>query len=155
MPAEDLTAVLAPLCSAQHLVTGHEPAVVQLLIVALASMGCWSSSIARSIARTIEGLCNVRAQAPKLAKHMPALLVGYVRAVASAPVSIEVRSEMQPGIFAICDLLTAGRRDQRGREGEDVGKPFGLGEGAGGEAEAGLWADLWRTWAKKRYTGRG
>jgi hypothetical protein len=91
-----------------------------------------------------------------LSKHVPMILVGYVRAVCDpfAGLSVAIRKELEPGLFSICDVITAGGRGGgRGREGEGLGLSFGLGEG--GEAEKEVWADLWKAWARKRYTGRG
>jgi hypothetical protein len=89
------------------------------------------------------------------AKHAPALLVAYVRAVADSVsgLSTAVRKELEPGLFALCEVITAGGRAE-GREGEGVGEPFGLGE-VGGDAEREVWADLWRRWGKERYVGQG
>ncbi|WRT70796.1 uncharacterized protein IL334_007795 [Kwoniella shivajii] len=91
-----------------------------------------------------------------LAKHTPAILVAYVRAAADlhSAFTPTTRRELESGLFALCNLATAGGRiEARGREGEGLGTPFGLGEGAGGEIE--LWADLWRSWSKSRYMGQG
>ncbi|WVQ85973.1 hypothetical protein IAT38_008141 [Cryptococcus sp. DSM 104549] len=93
-----------------------------------------------------------------LAKHIPALLVSYVRTSADplAGFTTAVRRELEPGLFALCNLATVGgRANARGREGEGLGVPFGLGEGPSGEGEKELWAELWRGWSKARYTGQG
>ena len=93
-----------------------------------------------------------------LMKHLPAILVAYVRVVADprGHVRPDVRREMLPGLWALCDTLTAGGRVQsRGREGEALGEAFGLGDGPGSEAERDVWADMWSGWAAKRYTGQG
>ncbi|RSH81319.1 uncharacterized protein EHS24_008762 [Apiotrichum porosum] len=97
-----------------------------------------------------------RALAGPLAKHAPALLVAYARAASDAwcGLSPSVRRELEPGLFSLCDVVTAGgRADGRGREGEGVGRPFGLGDA--GDAEHEVWADMWRAWGRKRYTGQG
>lgn len=104
------------------------------------------------------GDAPARTLAGPLAKHAPALLVAYARAAADpwAGLSTAVRRELEPGLFSLCDIVTAGgRADGRGREGEGVGAPFGLGDGAGGAAEHEIWADTWRAWSRKRYTGQG
>ncbi len=89
-------------------------------------------------------------------KHLPAVLVAYVRVLATSHIPLNVRRGLQPGLFDICDLVTAGGRVQsRGREGEGLGDAYGLGEGPGGEAEREVWADLWKTWANSRYVGQG
>ncbi|WVQ95452.1 hypothetical protein IAU59_002549 [Kwoniella sp. CBS 9459] len=93
-----------------------------------------------------------------LAKYVPALLVAYVRAAAHPfkGLSPPVRKALEPGLYALCNLATAGGRiNARGREGEGLGTPFGLGEGPGGEGEKELWAELWRGWSKARYVGQG
>ena len=93
-----------------------------------------------------------------LIKHFPAVLVAYSRAVADprGRMRPEVRRELMSGLWPICDAVTTGGRVQsRGREGEALGDAFGLGEGSGGEAEKEIWADLWSSWARKRYTGQG
>ncbi|KAL1412497.1 hypothetical protein Q8F55_000242 [Vanrija albida] len=104
------------------------------------------------------GDAPARTLAGPAAKHAPALLVAYARAAADpwAGLGTAVRRELEPGLFSICDIVTAGgRADGRGREGEGVGTPFGLGDGAGGAAEHEIWADTWRAWSRKRYTGQG
>ncbi|BEJ11920.1 hypothetical protein CspHIS471_0203800 [Cutaneotrichosporon sp. HIS471] len=115
------------------------------------------------LARTLSALAvakigsGTRTLAGPLAKHAPAVLVAYARAASDpwAALSPAVRRELEPGLFALADVTTAGgRADGRGREGEGVGVPFGLGE-AHGEAEREVWADVWKAWARKRYTGRG
>lgn len=155
MTNEQLLFVLVSVSARHDIFTGNGPAAVQALKTSFAALDKWSPHSARLVARTIQGICNSRPDRARLAKHLPELLVHYVRSAATSSVPASVRAEMQPGIAAICDTLTAGRRELRGREGEDVGKPYGLGEGAGGEAELEIWAQLWRDWAKKRYTGRG
>jgi hypothetical protein len=93
-----------------------------------------------------------------LVKHLPAILVAYVRVVADPRGSVrsDVRKELVYGLWALCDNLTAGGRVQsRGREGEALGDAFGLGDGPGAEAEKDVWAELWSTWANKRYMGQG
>ncbi|OCF78752.1 hypothetical protein I204_00696 [Kwoniella mangroviensis CBS 8886] len=93
-----------------------------------------------------------------LAKHIPAILVAYVRAAADLHVGYtpSVRRDLEPGLYALCNLATTGgRAHARGREGEGLGTPFGLGEGPGGDGERELWADLWQNWSKSRYMGQG
>jgi hypothetical protein len=119
---------------------------------------------AAQIARTLVALCTARiaesnapakALAGPLGKHAPAILVSYARAAADpwAVLPASTRAELEPGLFALCDVVTAGgRADGRGREGEGVGAPFGL-ERDEGERE--VWAELWRAWGRKRYVGRG
>lgn len=127
---------------------------------------------ARLIARLLISLSNARIStvvnadtydkqqkmSRPLAKHAPAILVSYVRAACDpfAGLSSEVRRQLEPGLFALGDVMTSGGRiDGRGREGEGIGLPFGLGEGPGGEAEKEMWAIMWRNWGRKRYTGQG
>lgn len=97
-------------------------------------------------------------EASPLAKHVPAILVAYIRACAdpSLGFTTAVRKDFEPGLHALCDLTTAGgRANARGREGEGLGTPFGLGEGPGGDGEKELWAELWLGWSKGRYMGQG
>ncbi|KAL7420823.1 hypothetical protein Q5752_004776 [Cryptotrichosporon argae] len=99
-----------------------------------------------------------RALAGPLAKHAPALLIAYARAAADphAGLAPAVRRALEPGLFAVCEVVTAGgRAASRGREGEGVGRAWGLGEGPGGDAENEVWAALWIAWARARYAGRG
>lgn len=155
MDGERLVSILVSVSARQDLFTGNAPEAAQAFKTAFASMDAWSPHSARLVSRAIQGICNSRSDRAKLAKHLPALLVQYIRSASMSSIPAAVRAELQPGIAAICDTLTAGRRELRGREGEDIGKPYGLGEGPGGEAEVEMWAQLWRDWAKKRYTGRG
>jgi hypothetical protein len=86
-------------------------------------------------------------------KHAPAVLIAYVRNV-SRPhtlLSIASRKMLQTSIYTICDAVI--HSQDRGREGEGIGVPYGLGET--GEAEQEIWADLWRQWSKQRYKGQG
>lgn len=118
------------------------------------------------ISRILVSLCTAKVAATEgegqklagpLAKHAPAILVSYARAASDpwAGLSPAVRKELEPGLFALCEVVTAGgRADGRGREGEGVGAPFGLGD-VHGDAEREVWADVWRAWGKKRYVGRG
>lgn len=131
--------------SANDPVVAHA-ALLARTLTALATAKLPTTSEAR--AKTLAG---------PLAKHAPAVLVAYARAASDpwAALAPAVRRELEPGLFALCDVVTAGgRADGRGREGEGVGVPFGLGE-AHGEAEREVWADVWKSWARKRYTGRG
>jgi hypothetical protein len=86
-------------------------------------------------------------------KHAPAILVAYVRSVVrpKVPLAIPTRKALQTSVYTICDSVV--RLQNRGREGEGIGIPFGLGET--GEAEQEIWADLWKQWAKQRYKGQG
>jgi len=86
-------------------------------------------------------------------KHAPAILVAYVRSVTRThnPLSIATRRSLQMSVYTICDSVI--RAQDRGREGEGIGIPYGLGET--GEAEQEIWADLWKQWAKQRYRGQG
>ncbi|GMK57070.1 hypothetical protein CspeluHIS016_0309100 [Cutaneotrichosporon spelunceum] len=176
---------LAPLLTlARHrgdLLRAHLPAVVGLLATfmpllqraragvraRLATEDAVHTAHAALLARTMGALAvakisgtgagAARTLAGPLAKHAPAVLVAYARAASDpwAALSSAVRRELEPGLFALADVITAGgRADGRGREGEGVGVPFGLGE-AHGQAEREVWADLWKAWARKRYTGRG
>ncbi|WVR08691.1 hypothetical protein IAU60_005749 [Kwoniella sp. DSM 27419] len=93
-----------------------------------------------------------------IAKHAPVVLLAYVRAGAGLHLGLHpaVRKELEPGIHAFCNLVTSGGRIQaRGREGEGLGTPFGLGDGPGGEGEKELWAEMWRSWGRSRYMGQG
>jgi hypothetical protein len=94
----------------------------------------------------------------QLSKHAPGLLLAYVKAVADplAGVSVGIRREMEPGLFALCEAITAGGKAQYGKgPGEGVGEAFGLGEGDNADAEYEIWVDLWERWSKRRYSGQG
>lgn len=86
-------------------------------------------------------------------KHAPAVLVAYVRSVARphSQLAIATRRTLQMSVCTLCDAVV--RSQDRGREGEGIGTPYGLGET--GEAEQEIWADLWKQWAKQRYRGQG
>jgi hypothetical protein len=86
-------------------------------------------------------------------KHAPAVLVAYVRSVTRPhnPLAIATRRTLQMSVYTLCDAVI--RSQDRGREGEGIGTPYGLGET--GEAEQEIWADLWKQWAKQRYKGQG
>jgi hypothetical protein len=118
---------------------------------------------AELLSRTLIALCTARtspttghkALAGPLGKHAPALLVAYARAAADpwAVLAPQVRRALEPGLWALCDVVTAGgRADGRGREGEGVGAPFGL---ARDEAQREVWAGMWGAWGRRRYTGLG
>jgi hypothetical protein len=94
----------------------------------------------------------------QLSKHAPGILVGYVKVVADpfASIPIKVRRSIEPGLFALCEAVTAGGKAQYGKTpGEGVGEAFGLGEGENADAEYEVWGDLWQRWSGKRYTGQG
>ncbi|WVF67782.1 hypothetical protein IAT40_002543 [Kwoniella sp. CBS 6097] len=123
-----------------------------------------AQSQAQSFARLLTAMTSMRTskahshETSPLAKYVPALLVAYVRAAAHPykDLSPLVRKALEPGLHALCNLATAGGRiNARGREGEGLGTPFGLGEGPGGEGEKELWAELWMGWSKARYVGQG
>jgi len=101
---------------------------------------------------------NRQRLAAPLAKHAPAILAAYVRAAAD-PVSAlpaSARRQLEPGLDALCETITAGGRvTGRGREGEGIGIPFGVGEGGNGAIEREIWSDLWRAWSRRRYVGQG
>ncbi|OXB39545.1 hypothetical protein LQV05_000603 [Cryptococcus neoformans] len=110
-----------------------------------------------SLAQSKPARSKVHEPSP-LAKHVPAILVAYIRACAdpSLGFTTAVRKDFEPGLHALCSLTTAGgRANARGREGEGLGTPFGLGEGPGGDGEKELWAELWLGWSKGRYMGQG
>ncbi|WWC72670.1 uncharacterized protein I206_106634 [Kwoniella pini CBS 10737] len=117
---------------------------------------------AQMLSRLLVALTQIRLgrrhETSPLAKHVPAILVAYVRAAGDmhSGFSPMVRRDLEPGLFGLCNLVTAGGRAYaHGREGEGLGTPFGLGEGTGGEGEKELWAELWRSWSKSRYLGQG
>ncbi|WWC98445.1 hypothetical protein V866_005336 [Kwoniella sp. B9012] len=120
-----------------------------------------TSDESQHLSRLLVALTQMRLKTHEtspLAKHIPAILVAYVRAAADLHVGYtpSVRRDLEPGLYALCNLATAGgRAHARGREGEGLGTPFGLGEGSGGEGERELWADLWQNWSKSRYMGQG
>ena len=96
--------------------------------------------------------------AASLAKHAPSILVAFVRCTADPrrTISVDIRRQLEPGLHALCDVITSGGRvGAHGREGEGIGLPYGLGDGPGREAEREIWADLWRKWSRKRYVGQG
>nr|XP_018259825.1 uncharacterized protein I303_07896 [Kwoniella dejecticola CBS 10117]OBR81983.1 hypothetical protein I303_07896 [Kwoniella dejecticola CBS 10117] len=120
-----------------------------------------SSTDAQPLSRLLVILTQMRPKGHEispLAKHAPAILVAYTRAAADSQSGFapQVRRDLEPGLFGLCNLATAGGRvHAHGREGEGLGTPFGLGEGPGGEGEKELWAELWRSWSRARYLGQG
>ena len=127
-------------------------------------------SHAAQLSRLLNTLCDARLEPSKststrpastsisntLVKHLPSILVSYCRAIVDpwGSLSAEVRKELEPGLGSLCERLTAGGRvDARGREGEGLGLPYGLGDG--GEVEKEVWAGLWLQWRKHRYQGQG
>lgn len=88
-----------------------------------------------------------------LGKHAPAVVTAYVRGWANprGEIPIVQRRILQASIYSWCDIMV--RTSHRGREGEGMGQPYGLGEG--GPAESELWAELWIQWARQRYRGQG
>lgn len=94
----------------------------------------------------------------QLSKHAPGVLVAYVRAVADPLSGLPqaVRGELEPGLYALCEAITAGGKAQYGKgPGEGVGEAFGLGEGDNADTEYEVWVDLWQRWTNKRYAGQG
>ena len=134
-----------------------------------ANVGGLKATHAAQLSRLLTSLCNAKLDKPRnpsrpgsasiansLVKHVPAILVAYCRAVGDqwGSISAEIRKELEPGLWSLCEVLTAGGRvDARGREGEGLGLPFGLGEG--GEVEKDVWAGMWLNWGKHRYQGKG
>ncbi|ORX40781.1 Urb2/Npa2 family-domain-containing protein [Kockovaella imperatae] len=115
---------------------------------------------ASQLARLLTMLCNAKVDnagtsqlgrttiANSLLKHVPTILVSYCRAVADSwgMIPLDVRKELEPGLWSLCDILTAGGRvDARGREGERLGLPYGLGDT--GEVEKDVWAEMWLSWS--------
>lgn len=88
-----------------------------------------------------------------LGKHAPAVVAAYVRGWADPRSDIPLlqRRVLQASIYTWCDAIV--RTAHRGREGEGVGQPFGLGEAGAVETE--LWAELWTQWGRQRYRGQG
>jgi hypothetical protein len=88
-----------------------------------------------------------------LGKHAPAIVTAYVRGWANPRCEIPIvqRRVLQASIYNWCDIIV--RSSHRGREGEGVGQPFGLGEAGAVESE--LWAELWTQWGRQRYRGQG
>lgn len=129
-----------------------------------------AKAVAKQMSRTLSrlrGLGSVKSREPLpvnsstagiFAKHITEILVAYARSTVDAPYSLSpaVRQELESGMWSLCDIVTtAGRVDARGREGEGIGLPYGLGEGARGNAEREVWATLWQRWRRQRYIGRG
>ena len=131
-------------------------------------------SQARQLTRLFTSFANTRSHGSKknaekrnaqspilpdaLAKHVPAIIIAYVRMVADPSSHVEPAAarELRSGLMTLCDLITAGGRSgDRGREGEVVGEPFGLGDGLMSDSERQIWANIWTSWAKSRYTGQG
>lgn len=93
-----------------------------------------------------------------MSKHVTAILLAYTRALANAeaPMSAAVNAELRRALYPLCERLTEGGRvHARGREGEGLGEPLGLGEGPRGEAERAVWISLWQDWSRKKYAGQG
>ena len=88
-----------------------------------------------------------------LGKHAPAVVAAYVRGWADPRCEIPIaqRRVLQACVYSWCDIIV--RASHRGREGEGVGQPFGLGEAGAVESE--LWAELWTQWGRQRYRGQG
>lgn len=88
-----------------------------------------------------------------LGKHAPAVVAAYVRGWADprGELPLVQRRVLQASIYGWCDIIV--RSSHRGREGEGVGQPYGLGEA--GTVESELWAELWTQWGRQRYRGQG
>lgn len=128
------------------------PTLVRFVCSALQSI---QHGTADSLARLLTSIATSRKASTRevslsgpISKHAPLVLVEYVRCLAVAPTAKRV---LQSSILKICD--TAIRLHDRGREGEGIGTPYGLGEA--GDAEKEVWADLWGQWARYRYKGTG
>jgi hypothetical protein len=111
-----------------------------------------------SLGRLLSSITRSRKATPRdislggpFSKHAPMILVDYVRCLARMTVSPAARRVLQNSMFKICDAVV--RLHDRGREGEGMGMPYGLGEA--GEAEKELWAEMWRQWSRSRYKGLG
>lgn len=114
------------------------------------------------LAKLLTVLCQYRRRdsagrenqlAAALGKHAPAMLRAYVRGLANprTELSASAKRHLQASMYLLCDLVV--RAQHRGREGEGIGLPYGIGEG--GEVEKELWASLWTQWSKQRYKGQG
>nr|XP_019050767.1 hypothetical protein I302_01209 [Kwoniella bestiolae CBS 10118]OCF29697.1 hypothetical protein I302_01209 [Kwoniella bestiolae CBS 10118] len=135
------------------LILANLPEVVDVLAIMFSTRPIDALPLSRLLVALTQMRLKTHEISP-LAKHIPAILVAYVRA--AADLHLGVRRELEPGLYALCNLVTSGgRAHARGREGEGLGIPFGLGEGSGGEGERELWADLWQSWNKSRYMGQG
>jgi hypothetical protein len=99
----------------------------------------------RSLQRTARAMVN----------HAPALLLGYTRAVCrvSHPLSASSRTALEPGVLAICEMVSMGQ--DRDRQGEALASAWGVGDGQSGAAELQVWAQVWGSYQRKRYTGQG
>lgn len=88
-----------------------------------------------------------------MSKHAPSMLAAYVRGLANPQIRIpsESRRQLQTSIYQVCDLVI--RAQHRGREGEGLGQPFGVGDS--GEVEKEIWAEMWTSWSRQRYRGLG
>ena len=178
-----LPLVVATLAKILPLLTQPRPTVTSMRLreTIISSWPSWMAmggealgvSEARELARvmvTLTSRTTVRSHAKdsasvgtmvgQLSKHAPALLMAYVRAVAHpyGMVPAEVRNALEPGLLALCETIHAGGKAQFGMlGGQGVGDAFGLGEGDSEtrEAEVEVWAELWRKWQSKRYTGQG
>lgn len=131
------------------------PTLVRFLCDALCQMQeDTAASLGRLVAtitRSRKGTSRDVALSGPFSKHAPMVLVEYVRCLARTTVSPSTRRVLQNSMFKICDAVV--RLHDRGREGEGMGMPYGLGEA--GEAEKEIWAELWRQWSKSRYKGLG
>ncbi|ORY31304.1 Urb2/Npa2 family-domain-containing protein [Naematelia encephala] len=109
---------------------------------------------AENFSRLLSTLASM--ECASLAKHVTPILLAYVQAVANSSARIEqkIRIQLEPGVFALCEVVAkGGKMTARGREGEGIGMPYGLGDGGDGEKQ--VWAELWTEWSRKRYSGRG
>lgn len=115
-----------------------------------------------ALARLLLVLCDDRRQksprrsttlASAMSKHAPALLAAYVRGHTDSTsfISPETRRLLRSSIHRVCNVIV--RTQHRGREGEGIGRPYGVGEE--NEVEKEIWADLWLSWSKQRYRGQG
>lgn len=82
------------------------------------------------------------------ARHAPAVLLSYLSMMASpiSFLSLEVRNELEPGIFALCDMM--------GEHGRDAIMASSMGQVLDSSGKQVL-KNVWKEYEKQRYTGAG
>jgi hypothetical protein len=88
-----------------------------------------------------------------MTRHVPIILVAYARATTDPVRNISAASRrvIDGSLAELCMSTDAAT----GKAFDSTGLPYGLAEGLAGEAESAVWAQIWRSWKKKRYTGQG
>jgi hypothetical protein len=120
----------------------------------LDSLGRTAAGSAAPAKRKREGPSSARQDLTRaMARHVPVILIAYARAATdpSRNIAAVTRRSIDPSLAELCMSTDAAT----GKAFDSTGIPYGLGEGLAGEAESAVWAQIWRSWKKKRYTGQG